>query len=486
MTSFARELALHTRSVAAAEIPEELAGWVRTLLFDHLAVAGGGVRLASSRAVVRSIAMAAHRSEMQPAPVLGTRRFASVADAALVAGTTGHGLELDDTFEEGSSHPGVVVFPAVAAVAAAYDSTWDEVLRASIAGYDVMCGVGVQLGAAEAYGRGFHPTGVAGALGAAAAASVLLGLDEQETTMAISLAANMTAGSLEFLSDGSWTKRLNAGNAAAVGTRAATLAAAGFVGPETAIEGRDGFLAQYGRGGGRLLGLSLGAGARDTSIKFYPCCRYMHGGIDLLRALHDEVPGVAGRVASVQVAVIEAGATLVADPPERKLVIGSPVDAQFSMPFGAAVALATGKANVAQFDDAPTVAKAMADLMAKVTCVRSEALETAYPRAWQAEIRVELQDGTVIERREPAFRGAPGNRATEAEIREKAADLVGAASAASIWAALSGLRADAPFVDGFLNGAYESLLLTEAAEPAEQYIIQSAILRRGEGADDHG
>lgn len=464
MTSFARQLAAHTRLAATMPIAEELTGWMRTLLFDYLGVAGGGVRLASSRAVVRSVAAATESLPSQPAPLMGTRRFASVIDAALVAGTTGHGLELDDTFEEGSSHPGVVVFPAVSALAAEQKSTWEEVVRAAIAGYDVMCGAGVLLGAAEAYGRGFHPTGVAGALGAAAAASVLLGLDEDGTTMAISLAANMTAGSLEFLSDGSWTKRLNAGNAAAVGVRAGKLAAAGYIGPESAIEGRDGFLVQYGRGGGRQLELSLGWGALQTSVKFYPCCRYMHGAIDLLRAVHDERPGIAEHVTAVRVGVIEAGAALVANPPERKLIIGTPVDAQFSMPFGAAVALATGAATVEQFDNAPSVATGMADLMAKVECVRSDALESAFPNEWQAEVRVELNDGTVIERRESAFRGAPGNRATEEEIRRKAADLIGAGTAASLWASLAALETHSGFVEGFLVDAYAAIAASESVE----------------------
>lgn len=465
MTSLARRLAAHTRLAATAPIPADLAGWMRTLLFDYLAVAGGGVRLTSSRAVVRSVATTAERSRTQSAPVIGTRRFASVIDAALVAGTTGHGLELDDTFEEGSSHPGVVVFPAVSALAAERDSTWEEVVRAAIAGYDVMCGAGVLLGAADTYSRGFHPTGVTGALGAAAAASVLLGLDEGQTTMAISLAANMTAGSLEFLSDGSWTKRLNAGNAAAVGVRAAMLAAAGYIGPESAIEGRDGFLVQYGRGGDRQLQLSLGSGALQTSLKFYPCCRYMHGVIDLLRAVHDEVPGIAEHVTAVQAGVIEAGAALVANPPARKLIIGTPVDAQFSMPFGAAVALTTGAATVEQFDNAPSVAVGLAGLMAKVECIRSDALEAAFPSQWQAEIRVELDDGSVIERRELAFRGAPGNRATEEEIRRKATDLIGPDSATSIWTSLAALEMDRSFVDGFLGDAYSVIPVSGPAQP---------------------
>ncbi len=439
----------------SAEIPADLERLMRTLLFDYLTVAGGGVTLPSSRAVRQAVAVSATANLQQPARVLGTHVYASIADAAFVAGTIGHGLEMDDTFEEASSHPGTVVFPAVTAVASAVGATWDQVMRAAIAGYDVMCAVGVQLGAAESYGRGFHPTGVTGALGAATATALLLGLDEQQTTMAISLAANTTAGSLEFLSDGSWTKRLNAGNAAAVGVRAALLARTDFLGPETALEGRDGFLTQYGQGVRRPLVLELGAGARETSIKFYPCCRYMHGVMDLLSEIYHEVPDAAQRVTSLDVAVIEAGAALVANPPERKLVIATPVDAQFSMPFGAALTLTTGEAKATQFNDAPAIAADLAELMAKVRCVTSEALEAAYPAQWQAEVRLTLDDGSVIEKQEQAFVGAPKNRASGEKIVSKAADLVGSDSATAVWELTKNLRAGTEFVTEYLDAAYE-------------------------------
>ena len=279
-STFSRQLAQHV--VADHSISAELDEWMRLLLQDYFAVTTGGRGAGSALAARAAVPSSPTRSDLLPSALHTGGGFAAPRDAALVNGITAHGLELDDTFEESSLHPGVVVFPAVLALADGRGSTWGQVLQASVLGYDVMCSVGVLLGASESYGRGFHPTGVAGALGAAAATSVLLGLNEDETVHALGLAANMAAGSLEFLFDGSWTKRLNAGNAAATGIRAGQLAAAGFTGPETSIEGRDGFLRQYGRGEvpGRNLHLefgrgAFGRGALDTSIKFYPCCRYL-------------------------------------------------------------------------------------------------------------------------------------------------------------------------------------------------------------------
>ncbi|MFF2347643.1 MmgE/PrpD family protein [Pseudarthrobacter sp. NPDC058119] len=428
--SLSRTLAGHV--AADHQLTPAYRNWMQLLLLDYYAVTAGGADRPSAHAARSSVGLTEHRDSLRGASIHGTRWWATADEAALINGITAHGLELDDTFEEASLHPAVVVFPAILAIADTAGHRPDEVLTAAAVGYDVMCSVGVLLGAKESYGRGFHPTGVAGALGAAAAVCSLLKLDENQTTHALGLAANMASGSLEFLSDGSWTKRLNAGQAAATGLRATRLAAAGFTAPDLALEGRDGFLNQYGQGWieGRDLNFEFGRGAWDTSIKFYPCCRYMHGNIDLLRDIHREMPKLPlDQVDAIEVAVIAAGAALVSEPAERKLIVETPVDAQFNMRFGAAVALTTGTATVDQFDQAPTLAKQLVPWLEKVHCYESEALEQAYPASWQAEVRLKLVGGQVIERRSRAFRGSPRARASREDIEMKAAGLVGSTAA---------------------------------------------------------
>lgn len=430
------------------ELSPEFEEWMRLLHADYAAITLGGLDRESAEAVRRAVSTWPELSQAAPSRVVsapGQEAFASPEHAALINGTIAHGLELDDTFEESSLHPAVVVFPALFAVAEEEGASYGELLIAAAVGYEVMCRVGVLLGAAESYGRGFHPTGVAGALGSAAAVANLLGLNVGQSTNAISLASNITAGSLEFLSDGSWTKRLNAGNAAASGIRAARLAQAGFTAPLTSIEGRDGFLNQYGRGQveGRDLNLVVGSAAWDTSIKFYPCCRYMHGGIDLLREIRAENPDLdTAAVDSIDVAVISAGASLVSLPRERKNTVTSAVDAQFNMPFGAALALSTGEATVADFDNAPQIAEELSELIPKVNCYTDPDVEAAFPAAWQARVRVSLIDGTVLEKSEDAFVGSSGKRATWEQIENKAAGLVGAETARALREHTTGLRLD--------------------------------------------
>jgi 2-methylcitrate dehydratase PrpD len=409
------------------QLSPELNDWMKLLLLDYLGVTLAGIDRESARAARAAVPVSEERNPVTKSLIHGTRLWASPEDAALVNGITAHGLELDDTFEEASLHPAVVIFPALLAVADEEASPSHAVLHAAVTGYDVMCGVGVLLGAHESYSRGFHPTGVVGAIGAAAAVGTLLNLSQDQMVHSVGLAANMASGSLEFLSNGAWTKRLNAGQAAAVGIRAAKLARSGFRGPEKSIEGRDGFLVQYGCGvpADRSLNLDFGAGAMATSIKFYPCCRYMHGNIDLLREIHAAIPSLGLEdIESIHVGVIKAGASLVSEPKDRKLVVTSVVDAQFNMPFGAALALRSGQATVHDFDNAPAVAEELREWMAKVHCYTSDALEAAFPARWQAEVRLQLKDGQIIERSENAFKGSPGDRPTWEQVEEKICGLI--------------------------------------------------------------
>ena len=431
MTPLARQYARH--AVADHHLRDEYSAWMRSLLFDYLAVTAGGASRESALAAVK-----AYGSSLSPdgaAAVFGTSLRTGAEDAALLNGITAHGLELDDTFEEASLHPGVVVFSAAIALAEEQGATLEELLNAAAVGYDVMCDAGVILGAAESYARGFHPTAVAGALGSAAAAARLLGFEETRATHAISLAADMAAGSLEFLSDGSWTKRLNAGHAAAVGIRAARLAAAGFTAPERSIEGRDGFLTQYGAGfiPGRGADLVAGRYAWLTSIKLYPCCRYMHGNLDLLLEAKREHPELSEEtIDSVTLAVISAGARLISDPPEAKLKVETPVDAQFNMRFGAALALSSGTATVEQFDQAPELARTLLPLMRRISCVISPAVEEAFPEAWTAEMSIRLRDGSILEASTDGFRGSPAHRVSREDLLEKAGGLMGSGAAAAV------------------------------------------------------
>jgi 2-methylcitrate dehydratase PrpD len=396
----------------------------RALLVDYLVVEARGARSGAARA--------ARAALLEPGPVTvdGTEERATPQSAALLNGVAAHAIELDDTYEPASVHPGVVVWPAVLAVAEPAGADLGAVLRAGAAGYDTACRIGDRLDPHETYRRGFHPTGVVGPLAAASAVAALLGLDDEQTAAARAIATSAAAGLLAFLHDGASTKPLHAGQAAAAGLRAAQLARAGFRAPSDAIDGPNGLLHAFGRRSGAVAERPAGSGITLTSTKPFPCCRYAHPGIDALLSLRGQHRLEPGEVEEIRCAVLGAGAGLIADPPEEKLRIRDQVDAQFSMPFLAALALREGRVTLEDLEQAPALASGLEPLMRRVRCTRSDELEAAYPQAWGAEVTVLLRDGRTLRHDVRAAPGSPDRPQDEAELRAKADGLLGPAGIA--------------------------------------------------------
>ncbi|HET8672833.1 MAG TPA: MmgE/PrpD family protein, partial [Thermoleophilaceae bacterium] len=330
------------------------------LLVDYLAVARRGSLTASSEVSRRAIGGDA----IGPALVEGTTARASAEVAALLNGTAAHSLELDDTYEPASLHAGVTVWPAVLALSDELGTSALAAVDAGISGYDVACRLGDRLGPARAYARGFHPTGVCGVVGAAAACAELLGLDERATEEAMGIATSLAGGLLAFLDDGAWTKRLHAGRAAEGGIRAARLAAEGFSGPRDAFTGPHGFLNAFGGAGdaSELPDSARGSGVLGTAVKLHPCCRYAHGCLDLLLELAPD----PDEIDEVSCSVLSAGWTLVAEPIELKRRVRSPVEAQFSMPFTAALAISRRAVRLEDIERAADLSEELTPLMGRI------------------------------------------------------------------------------------------------------------------------
>lgn len=398
------------------------------LVLDHVGVALRGSFAESSRAVQAFVMT-------QPpgrAAILGTDLSGGAAWAALANGTGAHSTELDDVTRESSLHPGVCVIPAALALAQERGTPPARFLEAVVAGYEVTMRVGNALGGAAAYERGFHPTGVAGVFGAAVACGRISDLDADGLVRAIGIAGTMASGSLEYLADGAWTKRLNAGWAAHAGVVAAGLAAAGFTGPATALDGRFGVLRSY-TGAPRPEELTARLGdplmVLRVTIKPYACCRYTHPLIDAalaLRAAHQIVPE---DVTAIRLGVLSAGAGLIADPIERKREPANVVDAQFSAPFGAAVALVHGRAGIAEHSETALADERVRRLMAATDCVPDPALDARYPGEWPGWVELRLRDGRLLRHDVDHALGEPENPVPRGALVRRFVELAGASVA---------------------------------------------------------
>lgn len=417
----AHQLAERVVAIRDGRVPREILERAHVLLADYLGVTLGGAPEASSTTLRRGLAALGGRGD---ATVLGTRERLSAPHAALANGAAAHALELDDTHQGGSIHLGASVFSAVLAAAERTGASGDRVLRAAVGGYEVAARLAMALGPAAHYRRGFHPTGTCGAFGAAAAAGAVEGLDAATIASALGIAGSQASGSMEFLADGAWTKRLHPGWAATAGLHAAALAAAGFVAPTTIIEGRFGFLHAYSDDADVAAAAATdGYELARTSVKPHACCRYMQGPIDAVLALRAAHRLTLQDVETVQVGMLAAGVPIVCDPAARKRRPTSVVDAQFSLPFGVATALAHGAAGPEAFHTSRLDDAELHRLMDRVAAVTDPELDAVYPRAWPAWVRITLRDGRQLEARVEHPRGDPENFPSAADLEEKVRDL---------------------------------------------------------------
>lgn len=414
-----RELAGFCSQVDFTHLSEEIVDRCRFLMLDFLGLAIRGQEIDSTQAMMRFVLT---QGGAGPAAVIGTNHRLPPAWAALVNGTAAHALELDDVVNEASLHPGTVIFPAVLALGQELAASSRELITAAVLGYEVMTKIGKALNPAAHYQRGFHPTGTCGVFGAAVAAGKLLQLDEPQLVNAMGIAGSMASGSMEYLAEGAWTKRLHAGWSAHNGILAARLAQQGFRGPSAILEGRNGFFKAYSdqtEAWKVTAGLGEPFEVLRTSIKPHACCRYMQSPIDGVLQIIKKHQLRTADIARISIGLLSAGYAIVASPPELKIHVRTMVDAQFSMPYGAAIAAIKGRAFLDEFFEENLKLQEVKELMSKVECIRDPELDKFYPRRWPAWVRIEDFDGKTYTAEIMFPKGDPENPLSWDELIEK-------------------------------------------------------------------
>jgi 2-methylcitrate dehydratase PrpD len=362
--------------------------------------------------------------------------------AALSNGTAAHSPELDDTENFGAIHLTTTVVPAALAVAEARRASGAALMTAVVGG----CEVAMRLAIAGQenrgmYHRGFHPTAVCGAFGAAAAAGIVMDLDTEALAEAFGVAGSSAAGLLAFLNDGSWTKRYGAGHAAENGVVAATLASLGFTGPREIFVGRSTFLPAYSTDPApeKLLeGLGETYAVLQTGIKPHACCRYNQSPIDCAVRLHAQRPLTADAIKAVRVGLMRSAIDLLAEPHARRIKPETVVDAQFSVQYSVASALLRGRAFIDEFSPEAIQDPDVLAVARQVELVHDAALEKDYPKLWPAWVEVDLGDGARLRATVPTCKGDPANPLTASELEAKFRTLAGRVLPADSVASLLG------------------------------------------------
>jgi 2-methylcitrate dehydratase PrpD len=331
--------------------------------------------------------------------------------AALAQGAMAHAFELDNlTKPDSGGHPGATLFSSGLAIGQDRGLGGRALLASFVAGAEVMIRIGYATKHTNEE-RGFHAPGTVGPFGSAITVGHLLGLDAGHMTNALGVAGSCAGGLLAFAhaGNGAMVKRLNVGRAAEGGVVAASLAAQGFTGPSTVLEGEGGFLRafcpEYD-----LSQLTLGLG-QTIMIKRYACHITAHTPVEAILDLRDRNGFKAQDVASIEVAGSQRMATVNNIPVPADALL-----AQFSIPFCVALALYRNPVDPRSFDE--NVAHDAA-ILAMAQRVRMTVTPGQGNGDLASTVKVTLNDGRLFSQHVTAFSGTPERPLDRAGLREK-------------------------------------------------------------------
>ena len=413
-TSVTETLAGRVLALRAETIPASVRRRAEELLIDVVGLCVAARRTDYVRAVVAALDAGGSCT------AIGHAATYDAGSAALINGTAAHGEDFDDTFEGGPVHSSAVVIPAVLAACERFGRDGRAALSAIAAGVEATCRLSMVVPKAI-HKAGFHPTSVLGTIGAALAAAKAMGLDRRQTVDALGIAGSMAGGIIEYLAEGAWTKRMHPGWAAQAGIAAARLGQQGFLGPRTVLEGSHGLFHGFARSAeGDYDVLTDGFGEKwfmdAITIKPYATGTMNQPYVDC--ALRLRARGVrAGDVKELLCETADGYVHRLWEPLASKHRPANAYAAKFSTPFNIAVALVTGGAGLAAFTEATARDERILALASRVRYVVDP--NNPYPKAFTGHIRATLQDGRVLEERQPHIRGGAHEPLSRAEIEAK-------------------------------------------------------------------
>jgi 2-methylcitrate dehydratase PrpD len=312
----------------------------RRLVFDALGIASAGRYAPGVDAAIGALADAAGPGDVR---VPWVDMSLPVADAAMALSWLIHAWDFDDTHDAGVLHTAALAVAAAHATAVREAAPGQLFLEGVVAGVETVACISLALG----FQRGVIRSSGLACLGAAAAASRVLGLSPGQTRSALALAApfGMSPTSRQVLVDGGETKRLQPGFGVRDGVTCAYLARAGITGPRGWFSGEFGLGALVQDKVAALAGMGYQGWEIDRlSIKPYPSCRFTHASIEA--ALSMRSAGIsAEKIEKIEISVPGGQShSTVARPWARR---STPLnDRQFSIPWMVAAALTHGRADL--------------------------------------------------------------------------------------------------------------------------------------------
>jgi len=415
--TYSRAIGRFADGLTLADVPQAVVAKAKLVFLDTL-----GIALASSTMDFGAmVTRAARKLGGEPESVIiGSPHRVAAANAVLANGTLAHGLDYDDTLEEAIVHTGSCAWMTALAVAEAERVTGKTLLEAAIAGTEVLCKIGL-VAPGKFHARGFHPTAICSTFGAAAAAGKIYGLGADPWVDALGLCGSQSSGIIEYLADGTWTKRMHPGWSAHGGVIACLLAQEGFRGPARVFEGTHGFFTAFGGKSDhryeKLTELGKLWEIPKLAFKSYPCGSISHPYMDCALRIKQKYAPAPEQITAVICRTAEGPVHRLWEPLADKQRPLSSYGAKFSLPYSLAVILVHGRAGLNEFTDAAIHDENVLRLAAKIRYVLDPTID--YPRHFSGHVKVILEDGSVLEENQPHPRGGLEEPLPPGEIEAK-------------------------------------------------------------------
>lgn len=417
--NYTLELARFCAELEYDQLPAEVKAKARQCVLDFCGVVVGSRKIEISKKAAEFV-----RNNQQdgPSSVIGHGIKTSAPLAALANGTFAEILELQDGLRKGGNHPLSSMTPAALALSEALGISGRDFLAAVVAGYEAENRVASVM-APSHLKRGYLPNGTAGAVGAAVAASRLMGLDARKTAEAMGIAAFIAPVSIgENLWGGYTIKIVHGGQAARVGIEAAQWAQLGFTG--CPLEGSP----QRERGFCAVLSddpdysqMTEGLGEVFTILDIYPkpysACRVTHSSADATLSLIKEHDLKPEDVDGVTVSTYEyAAQTVGANYPDGT---DNFLKCQFSIPYVVAACILERGVNLPQFTADKIKSPRFMEMSKRVKVVGDPEMNKLWPATRPSLVEIKTKDGRTLAKQVNYPLGDPRNPFTAEMFEEK-------------------------------------------------------------------
>ena len=423
-------LAELAQSLRLDDVPPSVVAHAKLIVRDTIGVMLAGSQLPE----IRNLAVLAPSLGAGPATVFGSRHTAASHVAALVNGTAGVSLELDEGNQFAVNHPSIHIMPALWALAEERGSSGAAFLEAFIAAYEIA----VRVGRATKLRGPVHPFGTHAIVGTTVGAARLLGLDVATTAQAIMLAAGLPIASSQMAANsGASVRNLYTGFTNHNGLLAAKLAQAGFCGEPEALQSVFGSIL------GERFDLAVEPRFGEFFIdrnyfKIYACSRWNHAPIEAAAAIRVQEGFALADIASIEVQTYDPATRL------GGTAVANAYAAKHSIAFNVAAQLVFGSNAFDIYTDANVGDPRVVGLIAKVSVVEDEALTALLPGIRAARVVATLTSGEKLhaysEKPVGGFDNPLGSDALLAKFRTLAGQALPAEAVEAIAGALAGLE----------------------------------------------